>query len=153
MGRSTLSSASAGLPSTREAELARQNGPMLAACIGRGETAQIRVINGKEDITVPARALRLLVDILDQMARGNAVTIVPIHKELTTQEAADLLNVSRPHLVSLLEAGEIPFQKSGSHRRVRFSDLQKYRELRDQKRRKILNDMTREAHEQGLNWD
>jgi excisionase family DNA binding protein len=126
---------------------------MLAACIGRGETAQIRVINGKEDITVPARALRLLVDILDQMARGNAVTIVPIHKELTTQEAADLLNVSRPHLVSLLEAGEIPFQKSGSHRRVRFSDLQKYRELRDQKRRKALNDMTREANEQGLNWD
>jgi excisionase family DNA binding protein len=126
---------------------------MLAACIGRGETAQIRVINGKEDITVPARALRLLVDILDQMARGNAVTIVPIHKELTTQEAADLLNVSRPHLVSLLEGGEIPFQKSGSHRRVRFSDLQKYRELRDQKRRAVLSDMTREAHEQGLNWD
>ena len=73
--------------------------------------------------------------------------------ELTAQEAADLLNVGRPHLVSLLEAGEIPFQKSGSHLRVRFSDLEKYRELRDQKRRKVLNDMTREAHEQGLNWD
>ena len=143
----------AGLPSSREADLARRNGPMLAACIGRGDTARIRVINGAEDITVPARALRMLVDILDQMARGNAVTIVPIHKELTTQEAADLLNVSRPHLVSLLEAGEIPFQKSGSHRRVRFSDLQKYRELRDTKRRKVLDEMTREAHEQGLNWD
>ena len=73
--------------------------------------------------------------------------------ELTSHEAAHLLNVSQPHLVSLLEAGKIPFQKSGSDRRVRFSDLQKYRELRDQKRRQILNHMTREAHEQGVNWD
>lgn len=73
--------------------------------------------------------------------------------ELTAQEAADLLNVGRPHLVSLLEAGEIPFQKSGSHPRVRLSDLQKYRDLRDKKRRKVLNDMTRKANEQGLNWD
>ncbi len=73
--------------------------------------------------------------------------------ELTTQDAAEVLNVSQPHLVSLLESGEIPFHASGGHRCVHFSDLQKYRELRDQKRREILNDMTREAHEQGLNWD
>ena len=73
--------------------------------------------------------------------------------ELATQEAAEVLNVSQPHLVSLLESGEIPFHTSGGHRHVHFSDLQKYRELRDQKRREILNDMTREAHEQGLNWD
>jgi len=71
--------------------------------------------------------------------------------ELTTQEAAKVLNVSRPHLVLLLESGEIPFHTSGDHRRVHFLDLQKYRELRDKKRRQILNDMTREAHEQGLN--
>lgn len=153
MARSALGLVHVGLPSTREAELARQSWPILAACIDRGETVQIRVINRKEEIAVPARALRLLVDALDQMARGNAVTLVPIHKELTTQEAADLLNVSRPHLVALLEGGAIPFQKSGSHRRVRFSDLQKYRELRDHKRRKALNDMTRVAHEQGLNWE
>ena len=73
--------------------------------------------------------------------------------ELTSQKAAEVLNVCEPHMVLLLESGEIPFRASGSHRRVRFSDLQKYRELRDQTRRKILNDMTREAHEQGLNWD
>jgi excisionase family DNA binding protein len=73
--------------------------------------------------------------------------------ELTTQEAAEALNVSQPHLLSLLQSGEIPFHISGGHRRVRFSDLQKYRELRDQKRRKVLNDMTREAHGQGLSWD
>ena len=153
MGQSALNPDRVSLPSPREAELARANGPMLAACIGRGESARIRVINGADDITVPAKALRLLVEILDQMARGNAVTVVPVHKELTTQEAADLLNVSRPHLVSLLESGAIPFHASGSHRRVRFSDLQKYRELRDRKRRKLLVEMTREAHDQGLAWD
>ena len=71
--------------------------------------------------------------------------------ELSTQEAAEALNVSQPYLVSLLESGEVPSHLSGNHRRVRASDLQKYRELRDKKRRQILNDMTREAHEQGLN--
>ena len=70
---------------------------------------------------------------------------------LTTREAAEVLNVSEPHMVLLLESGEIPFHTYGGHRRVRFSDLQKYRESRDQTRRKILNDITREAHEQGLN--
>ena len=72
--------------------------------------------------------------------------------ELTSLQAAEVLNLSQPHLVSLLESGEIPFHTSGGNRRVRFSDLQKYRELRDRKRRQILNDMPREAHGQGLNW-
>ena len=150
MARSAPSLFHAGLPSTREAELARQNGPMLAACIGRGETAQIRVINGKEDITVPARALRLLVDVLEQMAGGNAVTIVPIHKELTTQEAADFLNVSRPHLVSLLERGALPFRKVGTHRRVLFRDLMAYREQSQAVRQQALDDLNRDAHELGI---
>jgi excisionase family DNA binding protein len=73
--------------------------------------------------------------------------------ELTTQEAAEALNVSQSHLVSLLESGEIPSPTSGGHPRVRLSDLRNYRRLRDTKRRQILNDMTREAHEQGLHWD
>lgn len=72
--------------------------------------------------------------------------------DLTTQEAAEVLNVSQPHLVSLLESGEIPCHTSGGHRRVRFSELERNRELRDMKRRQILNDMTREVQEQGLSW-
>ena len=70
--------------------------------------------------------------------------------ELTIQEAAEVLNVSQPHLVSLLESGEIPFHLSGGDRRVRPSEVEKYRESRDTKRRQILNDLTRDANEQGL---
>ena len=116
------------VPSAKDVEVARDSSRLLAACIGRGKTATLRVIDGKQDITVPVSALRLLVDILAQMARGNAVTIVPYHAELTTQQAADFLQVSRPHLVGLLERGDLPYRKVGTHRRIEFKDLVSYRE-------------------------
>ena len=72
------------------------------------------------------------------MLRGRAVSIVPINKELTTQEAADILNISRPYLVKLLEAGQIPFTKVGSHRRVRFSDVLAYQKQRENERKQAL---------------
>lgn len=75
--------------------------------------------------------MRLLVDILAELADGNAVKVVPIHAELTTQEAANMLNVSRPHLVKLLESGALPFHKAGKHRRVRFADLMAFKAERD----------------------
>jgi excisionase family DNA binding protein len=99
------------------------------------ETQQIQISDERNEahtVELPTSALRLLVDILSELADGNAVKVVPIHAELTTQEAADLMNVSRPHLVKLLEMGDLPFHKTGKHRRVRFSDLMIYKKALEQ---------------------
>jgi excisionase family DNA binding protein len=140
------------LPTDNEAKLARESSRLLAACIGHGETARLRVIDGNDDIEVPVSALRLLVDILAQMADGNAVTIMPIHAELTTQQAADFLNVSRPHLVGLLEQNSLPYRKVGTHRRILFKDLLDYRERSRIASKDALDELARQAQELDMGY-
>jgi excisionase family DNA binding protein len=136
---------SAQLPTEQEVRLAGASGRLLAACIGEGPAARVRVIDGNQEIEVPVSALRLLVDILAQMAQGNAVSIVPIHAELTTQEAADFLNVSRPFLIGLLEGGALPFRRVGTHRRVLFKDLMDYRARSQVNRKAALDELAAQA--------
>ena len=96
------------------------------------ETCVIRFENAPDEpVVLPAAAVRLLGALLTELAKGNAVTLMPHHAELTTQEAADLLNVSRPYLVGLIESGQLPHHKVGTHRRVRFSDLITFKRRRD----------------------
>lgn len=124
---------------------------MIAKPAGDDRRASLRSPDG-DVFEIPTSVYRVLVAAVAAMAQGNAVSIVSIHHELTTQEAADLLNVSRPHLVKLLDSGEIPHHKTGSHRRVYFQDLMQYRDVRDAARRLALADLTRRSAELGLDY-
>lgn len=101
-------------------------------------------------VELPESILHMLRRMVHHLARGQVLSLVPTGNELTTQEAADLLNVSRPHLVKLLEQGDIPYTKTGTHRRVRFADLVTYKRKRDLTRRQGLDDLTRVSQELGL---
>lgn len=141
------------VPDRRDADLARVSSRLLATCIGDGPTARLRVIDGDQEIIeVPVSALRMLVDILANMAEGNAVSIVPIHAVLTTQEAADFLGVSRPHLVGVLERGELPHHKAGTHRRIYFRDLLAYRTARMGQSQAALDALAEQAQKLGLGY-
>ena len=103
-----------------------------------GEQLEVALAESPEPLTLPREALVLLRDILAAMATGKPVTIVPLAMELTTQAAADQLGCSRPHLVKLLESGEIPFTKVGRHRRVKYEDLVRYQTELKRKQRRTL---------------
>lgn len=103
-----------------------------------------------EKLPLPKSVYTVLMAVLKEMAKGNSVAVVPVHHELTTQEAADLLNVSRPFLVSLLEREEIPYTMVGTHRRIRFTDLMEYRKHRDETRSAALSRLAEESAKLGL---
>lgn len=140
------------LPDPQDAAIARTSSRLLAACLGSGTTARLRVINGEDEIEVPVSALRMLVDILANMAEGNAISIVPIHAELTTQQAADFLNVSRPYLVGLLDRGELAHHKVGTHRRVYFRDLLEYKQALDRKALETMAELAAQAQALNLGY-
>jgi excisionase family DNA binding protein len=142
------------LPTASEATLARESSRQLSLHFKTWKEAQsIRVIDQEgehEAVRIPTAAFRLLIDILAEMAQGNAVSLIPVHAELTTQEAADILNVSRPFLVKLLDEGTIPSRKVGKHRRVRYQDIMDYKNGIDGERRKALDELTAQAQELNL---
>lgn len=120
------------LPDAQAADLARESAAALSRLLrDRPVEARAHVRMDGADLVLPRQAIELLRNLLIEMAQGNAVTIMPVHAELTTQEAANILNVSRPHLVKLLEEGELPFCKVGSHRRIKLQDLMAYQHRRD----------------------
>lgn len=140
-------------PTEEDIRHAAESSRKLAAIIGHGETAQLQLYDGDEKLAVPLLAIRLLADILNQMARGNAISLIPIGHTLTTQQAADLLNVSRPYLVKLLEEGKIAYTKVGRHRRVKYEDLLAYMEQIDAQSRQAVDDLSRQAQELGMGYD
>lgn len=99
---------------------------------------------------LPASLMRVLLEAANQLAQGNSIAIIHYEQELTTQQAADLLSVSRPYLIKLLENGQIPYHRVGSHRRIRLGDLLDYKRSRDRLRKDHLNEIVRVSESLGL---
>jgi excisionase family DNA binding protein len=144
------------LPSESEAALARESSRLLSFFLSTKDEAQsIRVIDQTgehQPVKIPTTAYLLLINILSEMAQGNAVSLIPVHAELTTQEAADILNVSRPFLIKLLDERMIPFHKVGTHRRVRYRNLIDYKSKIDKERDKALDELTAQAQELNMGY-
>jgi len=151
-----MSTSAHPLPTSREIAIAKESGRKISAFLHtKSETQKIDFFDEKgsaHSVRIPISALRLLVDVLAEIGEGNAVNIIPRHAELTTQEAADVLNVSRPFLVKLLEQGDMPFHKVGAHRRVRYQDVIHYKTLIDKQRQASLNELTAQAQQYDMGY-
>ncbi len=143
-------------PTEADARQARESLRQISHILKSGMSdLSIRVQNDEqlgEEIILPATALRLLKEILGEIAQGHAVALLPIQAELTTQQAADLLNVSRPYLIGKLEEGKIPFRRVGQHRRVRLDDLLAYKRKDDEDRRRVADELAADAQELGMGY-
>lgn len=137
-------------PTPDETELARESSRQLAKFLEH--ELRFRIEGVDEPVILPAVAVRLLVDLLSAMAEGNAVTLIPIHAELTTQQAADLLGVSRPFLIKQLNEGRMPFRKVGTHRRVLFEDVMRYKKAIDQARQDTLGKLAEQAQDLDMGY-
>lgn len=145
------------LPSDLEIAQAREASRQLARLLptddGTANAPALRLVtddNHHEMIAIPPGALRLLVDMLTQLGQGRAVTVLPQNAELTTQEVADYLNVSRPYVVKLIEEDRLPARKVGTRRRVAFEDLLRFDEQLRARQRAALDELARIDAELGL---
>lgn len=156
MSRVTAALRELELPDKTAADQAAQAVAELNAFLRAHPTPTGRVRLCTEDdgpetqVIIPAVAFRFFVDVLAELANGNAVTVAPVHAELTTQQAADLLNVSRPYLIKLLDNERIPFRRVGNRRKVQLVDVLDYKRHDDVRRQGVLDELTREAEELGL---
>jgi excisionase family DNA binding protein len=143
-------------PTRDDVVLAEESGRKLAVHLVGPETpgavVRLEVEGMTEELRLPPTALRLLVRILSELGQGNAMTLTPLRAELTTQQAADLLNVSRPHVVKLLDEGSIPSRKVGSHRRVLLEDVLAYKQDTLARRHAALDELVALGQELGMGY-
>jgi len=143
-------------PSEEDVKIARESSRKLASL----PTASDPIIQlpadiagqAPESIKLPRGAALLLVQLLNEMGKGNAVTLMPIHAQLTTQQAAEILGVSRPFLVKELQGGNLPFHMVGTHRRIFFKDLMSYKDASLRMHNDAMNELTRQAQELNMGY-
>jgi excisionase family DNA binding protein len=145
------------LPTAEEAFLARSCSQGLSVIIDTKSEAQEFSLTDRDGIvhkvSIPVSALRLFVELLTELGEGNMVKLVPVHAELTTQEAADLLNISRPTLIKLLNEEEIPYHRTGNRRKILFSDLQDYKKRIERARLATLGELSALDQELGMGYE
>lgn len=139
-------------PSEEDVRIARESAPKLSRLKRVPGTVSVIVVRGddEEALTIPDSVLDMLSEILDELADGHSVTVAPVDREVSTQTAADLLNVSRPYLIKQLEAGQIPFRRVGSHRRIRLADVLRYRARLEADAEKAYAELVALSRELGL---
>ncbi len=145
------------LPTEQDSRLARQTGESLATLVSEQGDADLRIhttSHPETELALPLPAVRLLLDALKEIGQGNGVTLTSVVRELTTQQAADMLMVSRPFLIAeLLDKGKIPFRKVGNRRRVRYADLLRYQQAEEQeiaRREQVMLELMAETERLGL---
>lgn len=141
-------------PSAQDAAIARVSGQLLSRYARQKQPLTLRVTDADQErpLELPAGAVALLMDILEAMAAGQGVTLLPETAELTSVQAADMLNVSRPFLIKLLNEGAIPHRKVGKHRRIRLEDVIAYKAAIDREREAVLDRLVSEAQAQDMGY-
>lgn len=143
-------------PTRKDQKIARDNLEALERLTqkhkSKSKPIEIEITGEKTHIKIPPNALGFLNTIFEHMAKGKAISIIPYDTEISTQQAAEMLNVSRPHVVKLLEKGEIPFKKVGTHRRIKLKDLQRYKERSEKEREKHLAELVKQAQELNMGY-
>ena len=142
-------------PTALETAMAGDSSRQLAVYLSQQKGDSVKIAFGEkpnETVSIPLSAFRLLADILTEMSKGNAVTFIPIHAELTTQQAADFLNVSRPFVVKMIEQKKLPCRKVGTHRRVLFQDLVEFKRKTNEDRAKMLEELAKQAQDLDMGY-
>ncbi len=152
-------------PTLQDQQVARESLPLFTKAVAGKESEGVRIQvqggtsqaepnqDGSFTVTIPTKAFHLLAVILASMAEGRAVSLIPSDSEVSTQQAAQILNVSRPHVVKLLEEGNIPFKKVGSHRRILLEDLLQYANQQKEERKERLQFLTQQAQTLHLGYE
>lgn len=139
-------------PSKDEQRLAIESYDALASVIEqlKSENPEIEIEETQERIKVPLSALKFLGEILKAMGQGKPFSLVPVATEVTTQKAAEIIGCSRPHLVKLLEEGQIEYTKVGKHRRIKFEDVMKYKKRMKRTQKQNIIDIMKSDEELGI---
>ena len=140
-------------PSDQEVRVARQSSQALASLMKSDREVRLHIHaegDPPAEIALPPSLARLLLGALEEIGKGNGVTLISTDAELTTQQAADLARVSRPFFIKLLEEGKIPYRKVGSHRRILYRDIARYNQVEETRRVNVMEELVAETKRLGL---